>query len=393
MTIFRPQTGAQAIDAVQTAFASKTPLAISGNNTKQGLGHQVEATTSLSLSGLSGITLYEPGEMVLTVRAGTTLREVEDLLSRHGQCLAFEPAGLGPLWGQSEDTATIGGTISAGISGSRRFSAGAPRDHLLGFTGINGKGECFRAGGKVVKNVTGYDLPKLAAGSFGTLAVMTELTLRAVPRAPVVAGLAVENLEPAAAFAILRKMSASPLDPTGLAYLPASIAIGLTGKSASLTLIRLEGNAEGVADRMSGLRRALSMDASTLDAATTQNMFRALSGVSTLFSARGNVWRVCVPPTQASVIVSELAPSSFAADWAGGLLWMQMAPSMSPQHVHTVATRLGGHATLFRQQQGEPDGTAIFPPLDAAMFLLNARLKDAFDPARILNPGRMHKGL
>ncbi len=393
MNIFKPHTEAETIEAIQTAFTSATPLAISGNNTKQGLGHRVEAGTSLVLSGLSGITLYEPEEMVLTVRAGTTLHEVEALLSQHGQCLAFEPAGLGPLWGEPEASATIGGTVSAGISGSRRFSAGAPRDHLLGFTGVNGKGERFRAGGKVVKNVTGYDLPKLAAGSFATLFVMTELTLRAVPRPPETLCLCLENLDHTQAFATLRKMSASPMDPTGLAYLPANVARRVADKTTSLTLVRLEGEGQGIAARMAGLRSAISMEASVLDAVTTKNLFRALTGVAPLFSAEGNVWRVCVPPTQAGAVVADLSPASYAADWAGGLLWLQLTKIVSPQQVHATASRLGGHATLFRQHPGEADETARFQPLDATMSLLNARLKDAFDPARILNPGRMVKGI
>ena len=389
MTVENPRTEQQTLEIVRQAFESNAPLAIEGHATKLQLGRKSTATHVLNLSGLTGITLYEPEEMVITARAGTPLADIEETLARHGQCLAFEPGDVAELWGGTSGAATIGGTISAGICGPRRFSAGAARDHLLGFTGINGMGERFKAGGKVVKNVTGYDLPKLAAGSFGTLFVMTEVTLRTVPRGSTAAYLSIEGLSPEAGLKCLRRAAASPLDPTGLAYLPAMTASRLTGKAHPVAIFRLEGQASGVAARATELCRTLGEGASTLDNAQGAKIFHALTHIAPLFSDAGELWRLSIPPANATEMLAALSPSSWAADWAGGLLWCET----NAAQIHTLAKKAGGHATLFRKPSVWPDSSEVFPPLDPATRALTLRLKDAFDPARILNPGRMYKDM
>jgi glycolate oxidase FAD binding subunit len=366
--VFKPDTEAEVQDAIATAFASRTELALEGNGTKRHLGHTPTATTALKLSGLTGITMYEPEEMVFTARAGTTLAEIEAALAKHSQQLAFEPSG---------DNATIGGIIAAGIAGPRRFAAGAARDHLLGFTAVNGKGESFKAGGRVVKNVTGYDLPKLAAGSFGTLFAMTEVTLRALPKGTSTV-LAVEGWTASQALPLLRAIAGSPLDPTGLAYVA----------DASLALIRLEGQAEGVAARAAELRRTFARTARTLDAEEGVGWFRKLASVEPLFAPATRLWRVSIPPSRAEEAIAALKPDNWVADWAGGLLMLEFA-STAPR-IHETVRALGGHATLIRAPEAVTDP---FPPLDAATLALTARVKYAFDPARILSPGRMYKDL
>lgn len=368
MRVLKPDTEADVLDAVREAARNASPLAIEGNGTKRALGRKVDTPATLRLAGLSGITMYEPDEMVFTARAGTTLAEIESVLEPHGQCLGFEPGDIAGLWGGTPGNATIGGTIAAGISGPRRFAAGAARDHLLGFTGVNGKGERFKAGGRVVKNVTGYDLPKLAAGSFGTLAVMTELTLRALPRGSASTVLGVEEKSADAALKLLREVAGSPFDPSGLGYLP----------SKSLALIRLEGSADGVAARVQELKRSLAPGAVEQDGDAFESLrtFADFNGAKTL-------WRLVIPPANAAKALATINPKSWAADWAGGVLWLE-----TETNLHRIARQLEGHATLFKG-----GGDDIFTPLDAATAALTQRIKTSFDPARILNPGRMHKDL
>ena len=368
MHLLKPDTEADVEAAIKDALGSRSALNLEGNGTKRNLGHAPSAQTTLKLSGLAGITMYEPEEMVFTARAGTPLAEIEAALAKHGQCLAFEPAGQG---------ATIGGIIAAAISGPRRFAAGAARDHLLGFTAINGKGERFKAGGRVVKNVTGYDLPKLAAGSFGTLFAMTEVTLRALPKGTSTV-LSLEGWTPSQALPLLRGIARSPLEPSGLAYIAAN----------ALILIRLEGEADGVAARTAELRRTLARTATILDREEGENWFDRLAQIEPLFAPSTMLWRVSVPPSNAEQAIEALKPKNWAADWAGGLLLLEFANP--PATIHATAQRFGGHATLVRASAPVADP---FPPLDPATAALTARLKDAFDPARILSPGRMYKDL
>ncbi len=365
--VLKPDTEADVADAIRDAARAQSPLAIEGGGTKRHLGRTVDAPAILKLSGLAGITMYEPDEMVFTARAGTPLAEIEATLASKGQCLAFEPA--------SPEGATIAGVVAANASGPRRFAAGAPRDHLLGFSAVDGQGERFKAGGRVVKNVTGYDLPKLAAGSFGTLFVMTELTLRAVPRGAR-AVLAVDDLPPAKALDLLRRIAGSPFDPAGLAYVA----------TRALTLIRLEGRPDGVAARSDELRRTLAKGARVLTPDDGASLFKSLTDVQPLFGKATEVWRLSLPPTQTEEAIKQLVPETWVADWGGGLLWLE-EPSGA---VHATAHALGGHATLFRQRVPRDD---IFPPLDAATDALTRRLKQTFDPARILNRGRMYKDI
>jgi glycolate oxidase FAD binding subunit len=389
LRILKPDTASDVLEAIRDAARNATPVAIEGNGSKRGLGRQVSANTILKLSGLTGITMYEPDEMVFSARAGTTLEEIEATLNARGQCLGFEPGEIGQLWSPNAK-ATIGGTIAAAINGPRRFAAGAARDHLLGFSAVNGKGEPFKAGGRVVKNVTGYDLPKLAAGSFGTLFVMTDLTLRAIPRGAATIVLAIECLAPADALLLLRTVARSPFEPSGLSYLPADMSSRAGERSQSLTLIRLEGQAEGVEARAAELTRTLAKGARVLDA----KIFRALADVHTFFDVGLPLFRISIPPSRAIETIDKLAPDSWFADGAGAILWLAFSDldAHNLEQVHGTARELGGHATLYRAPDTLRDQD-VFPPLDKATLALTQQLKRAFDPAKILNPGRMVKDI
>jgi len=392
MKVHEPDTESDITEVIRSFVSTGLPLDIIGGETKRGLGF-AQPFDQLSMAGYAGIVACEPEEMIVTVRAGTPLAEVEEALARHGQCLAFEPSSWNGLWHPHGTVSTIGGTIAAGVAGPRRFAAGAARDQLLGFKAIDGRGEIFKAGGKVVKNVTGYDLPKLAAGSFGTLFVLTEMTLRAVPAGRSVQAIVISGQEPAAAFTTLRALSKSPLEPTALIYLPAFAASGALGLSHALTFARFEGDGEGVLARARAASALCEGAATIASDELAQQVVKVMKDVVPLFDPEQDLWRLSLPPTQAVRALEELSPTTYAADWAGGLLWLEMPTVHSPAAVHACARKLGGHATHMRRSLAHASVKDIFPVMDPVTHALTLRLKQAFDPLRIFNRGRMYRDI
>src|SRR5687767_3416806 len=220
---FKPANADEVRDVVAWAAAEERPLEIIGHGSKRGVGRPVQAEHTLDLSGLAGITLYEPEELVLSACAGTPLREIELLLKQRGQMLAFEPMDFGPLFGRARGRGTIGGVLAANASGPRRLKAGAARDHVLGIHAVSGRGEAFKSGGRVVKNVTGYDLSKGLAGSWGTLAVVTDVTFKVLPRPEAVATLVIAGLDDARAVTTLCEAMGTPWEISGAAHLPEAV--------------------------------------------------------------------------------------------------------------------------------------------------------------------------
>jgi glycolate oxidase FAD binding subunit len=376
-----PQSAEELADMVRDCASRKAAIAVQGNATKRGIGHRVDATP-LSVAGMSGITSYDPEEMVISLEAGTPLADVIKALDGRMQMLGFEPSGLETLW-PDRSKATIGGTIAAAMSGPRRFALGAARDHLLGFSAINGRGEAFKGGGSVVKNVTGYDLPKLAAGSFGTLFVMTALTLRVYPKPAATRALCIEGLGVSDALACLRLVSRSPLEPSGLSYIPQ------TASKPSQTLCRFEGEPDGVSERLRAASALVAHSTRTLEADETKEAFRRIADIASFFDEGAVLWRISVPQTAAESLLQALKPDRFIVDGAGGTLWVQSGAI----DIHAQAASAGGHALLVRQQASAPVPADIFQPLDEVTHTLVSRLKDAFDPQRVLNPGRMYRNI
>lgn len=377
----RPQTTEELAGILRDCASRRTAVEVQGNASKRGIGHRVEVSP-LSVSGMTGITTYDPEEMVITLQAGTPLVDVINTLNDSEQMLGFEPSGLEALWPGSRK-ATIGGTVAAAMSGPRRFAIGAARDHLLGFSAVNGLGEAFRAGASVVKNVTGYDLPKLAAGSFGTLFVMTSLTLRVYPKPVATVALCIEGLEASEAMACLRTLSRSPLEPSGLSYLPP------TPTQASQTLCRFEGEPEGVSERVLAASNLVGHETRALDPDETRSIFARIADVASFFEDGTALWRVSVPQTESAIMLQAVKPERFIVDGAGGTLWVQCGST----DIHAHAASHGGHALLVRQPASAPEPVDIFQPMDEVTHALVTRLKDAFDPHRILNPGRMYRSI
>ena len=392
--ILAPASEAEAAEIIGASRRACTPLSIDGGGTRAGLGRPVQAAATLSTRALTGITLYEPDEMVIAARAGTPLRLIEETLAARGQMLAFEPMDHRPLYGTTGEP-TIGAIAACNISGPRRIQAGAARDSLIGLRLVNGMGEAIKSGGRVVKNVTGLDLVKLNCGAHGTLGFLTEVTFKVLPRPDVSATLALRGLDDARAMAALSAALGSPFEVSGAGHLPA----GLAGGDA-LTLLRLENFAASVAYRMDALRQTLAdfCKAEALAQAEAARLWQDIRDAR-FFAVPSPlaVWRISAAPSRAPLIVAAIARSLAAKhfyDWGGGLVWLACAASGDAGAV-VIRAALGGqgHATLVRAPEAVRAAVDVFVPLAAPVMRLTKGIKASFDPDRALNPGRMYAGV
>jgi len=399
MTTFTPTTAEEALDAVRWAVSDEAPLEVVGNGTKRGIGRPAQTENAIDLSGLVGVTLYEPEELVLSARAGTPMAEIEALLERNGQEFAFEPMDYSALLGGEPGKGTIGGALAANLSGPRRVKAGAARDHVLGVHAVSGRGEAFKSGGRVVKNVTGYDLSKALAGSWGTLAVVTDVTFKVLPRAETEATLVLRGLsEEQAADAMALAMGSSG-EVAGAAHLPESVTGRVLDgalKGRGSTLLRLEGFAPSVDYRFDRLAALLAGhgQAERLEAGVSKVLWREIRDCAPFADGTQKpVWRVSMAPSQGHRMVMALRMAAAADafyDWQGGLIWLRMEDDCEAATVRAlVAAHGGGHATLVRAAPAVRAAEAVFQPQPGPLAALSARLKEQFDPKGILNPGRM----
>ncbi len=383
----KPRDAKELRQAVEWALNEGTTLDVRGSGSKLALGKPMDCGQVLDLSGISGVVDYAPEELVVTLRAGTPLREVEALLAQRNQMLAFEPPDLGPLLGREAGQGTLVGAVMGNLAGSRRVSAGAARDHLLGFSGVNGRGEAFKSGGKVMKNVTGYDLSKLLAGSWGTLAVLDEVSVKVLPAPDQTRTLLLLGLPDEAAVKAMCTAMGSPHDVSGAAHV------------GSRTALRIEGVAPSVEARLKGLRELLTVSGAKMEELGTlesRTFWREVRDVASLKAVRDDiVWKISCPPTEGPAIVARIKarrPSVEAFyDWSGGLIWLALPASADADHA-LVRGSLGparGHATLIRAPEAVRASVPVFQPQPAALAALASRVKESFDPKRLFNPGRM----
>jgi glycolate oxidase FAD binding subunit len=363
-------------------------LELVAGGSKRGYGRPMTAMHTLDLSAFAGIRLYEPEELVLTAGAATDLGEIERALRDAGQHLAFEPPDWRHLWG-SNAAPTLGGAIVCNLAGPRRLRDGAARDHHLGFHAVSGRGESFKSGGRVVKNVTGYDLSKLIAGSFGTLAAVTEVTVKTLPAPEETRTLMLRGLDDNRALAAMTAALAGPYEVSGAAHLPRE----------ALTLLRLEGHAPSVVARAEALSKTSSqfgsVEIADRDASLTR--WQQIRDAVPFAGLPGHaIWRVSVAPSAGPALVAALSRAldfHHFYDWAGGLVWLAVAGAEDggATAIRAALPEDNGHATLLRAGDAMRDAVPVFQPLPAALAALSARVKTTFDPTRILNPGRMYK--
>jgi glycolate oxidase FAD binding subunit len=378
----KPRDAGELRQAVEWALNEGVTLDVRGTGSKLDLGKPMRCDQTLDLSGLSGIVDYAPEELVVTLRAGTPMREVEALLAQRNQMLAFEPPDLGPLLGREPGEGTLVGTIMGNFAGPRRLSAGAARDHLLGFSGVNGRGEAFKSGGRVMKNVTGYDLSKLLAGSWGTLAVLDEVSVKVLPAPDQTRTLLLHGFDDEAAVTAMCAAMGSPHEVSGAAHV------------GERTALRVEGVAPSVEARVKGLRDLFpGAEMEELGTLESRAFWREVRDAVPLGAdADDAVWRISCAPTDGPAVVARIkAAQPFAKtfyDWSGGLIWLALPATDDAEH-GLVRAGLAGHATLIRAPQSVRATVPVFQPQPLALAALSARVKESFDPHGLLNPGRM----
>jgi glycolate oxidase FAD binding subunit len=383
-----PRDVAEACEAVRAAAARDEVLEIRGGGSKAPFGAPRPEVRLLRTHHLAGVIDYDPRELVITVAAGTPLREVEDLLETHGQMLAFEPFEAGTFYGTAGARATIGGTVAAAIAGPRRLSAGGARDHLLGFEAVSGRGERFVAGAKVVKNVTGYDVPKVMAASWGRLALLTELTLKVVPRPPSALTIRLAGLSDTAGVRAMSAAMASAAVVAAAAHLPD------TGEGAS-TMLRLEGFEASLQ------ARALALSAALSDFGSPERLDPTFAAASWFDVRTPNqlaeaevLWRVLTPASAGADLIAALGDlvDGYVLDWAGGLQWIGLPASLDPERLRRVVASLGGHATLVRAPEALKQTASAFHPEPSGVAELSARVRAAFDPSGVFQSNRFSGG-
>jgi glycolate oxidase FAD binding subunit len=395
---------------VRSALASEQPLEIIGHGSKRLIGQPMATNALLDLSALHAVKAYEPNELIITVEAGAPLADVLSLIDSKNQQFAFEPVNTSLLLG-TPDIGTIGGMIGAGLAGPRRIKAGGARDHLLGAHAVSGFGDSFKAGGKVVKNVTGYDLCKLLAGSWGTLAVMTEVTLKVMPRPESERTLALRGLDDVAANRAMTAALGSPFDVSGAAHVPNSAFRAAAGgglgdlgsPQQAVTLLRLEGITASVVHRAAALGEVLAPFgvAEFLEDAASAAIWSSVRDVQP-FAANGTlgawpVWRIVCPPASGGALGQALARDTGGDvfyDWGGGLIWAALPPKPDAQAalVRERVNAVGGHATLLRASEQVRRHVDVFHPQQAGLAALSERVRHSFDPKNILNRGRLTRG-
>jgi glycolate oxidase FAD binding subunit len=394
MTLHTPRDEQDASAIVTEAAGRRTPLSLMGSGTKAAIGRPAQTEATLSSAGLTGVTLYEPAELVIAARAGTPLAEVVRTLGLRNQELPFEPVDYRGLLGSTGEP-TVGSVAAANLSGPRRIMAGAARDSLIGVRFVNGRGEAVKSGGRVMKNVTGLDLVKLMAGSWGTLGFLTEVTFKVLPKAERAATLIFRGLDDARAIEALSQALGSPYEITGAAHIPS------VDQAGASTLLRIEGFSFSVEYRLGELRRLLKRYGTPdiVERKGADALWQSVRDATLIADPRDRaVWRLSTAPTKAPELTAAIARSLDARwfyDWGGGLVWIATDPrgDAGAAAIRKALRTTGGHATLVRAPAEVRAAVDVFEPQPEALMRVSAGIKASFDPAGIFSPGRMYAGV
>lgn len=400
--LVRPATDRELANVLADASASRTPVEVMGAGSKRAIGRPTQAAMSLTTGSLAGISLFEPTELVISARAGTPLSRVEAELASHGQMLAFEPIDLGPVLGIEPGHTTIGAVLATNFSGARRVASGAVRDHALGIKAISGAGQSFKSGGRVMKNVTGVDLTRGLSGSWGTLAVLTEVTFKVMPIPEETGTLVLLGLPDSIAVEALCAAMGTPFEVSGAIHLQESLGArlwhaGMRTAQKAVTALRLENFSRSVTYRKQRLKETLKPygDVHELDHASSLAFWDELRQLSVLQRSDAPVWRISTAPRAGPKVVAAISrymPCGAFYDWSGGLIWVEVLPAADAgaADVRRVVAAHGGHATLIRAEPAVRAAVDVFQPLEPRLSHISRDIKSVMDPGGILNPGRMY---
>ena len=403
--VLRPAADWELRSMVAQLVEKQVPVEVIGNGTKRSIGRPTNAEASLSVGSLRGITLYEPTELVMSAAAGTPLSQIETELAARGQMLAFEPIDLAPALGGMAGEQSIGGVFATNASGARRIQVGAARDHLIGLSGVNGMADLFKSGGRVMKNVTGIDIARGLAGSWGTLAVVSEVTFKVMPWPQDVLTLAFPGLTEDIGNELLCSAMGLPFEISGAVHLPKALSERLelakfNQVGDALTVIRLENTSTSITYRRGKVLDALKAYGAPIELALDESIafWGELRRLSVMPANGSCLWRISTAPSKGSQVIDAIGkhmPVNAFYDWSGGLIWAEVpaAADGGSSDVRRAVAIHGGHATLIRAEPSVRAEVDVFQPLEPAVVRVKQGLKKAFDPYGILNVGRMYANL
>ena len=401
--IFNPSSREEIAEIIRNCYKKNIPLEINGSKSKNKIGRNFQAEKTLDLTSYSGIIDYKPEELYIKVKAGTLINSIIEELDKHDQQLAFEPVDFGFLFNGKSNNGTIGGVISCNFAGPRRFKVGSARDHLLGFQGINGKGEIIKSGGTVVKNVTGYDLCKLISGSFGTLSVLTELSVKVLPKPQSSKTLIINNPHIKKAIEYLGTALSSSSDPSGGVFYPEQFDQSftfndLTHKGA-LTAIRIEGPSNSVDHRIKNLSAELGLlenEYSILESVQTKIFWNKTKNLEIFSNSKKNLLRIVVPISETLSVLQKMKPYeiNYFLDWGGSLIWVELEKINLKilREIKDIMQQHSGYFTIIKVEDDLKASADIFT-IDPIKYKISEKIKKSFDPKRIFNPGKMYSGI
>ena len=409
--IYYPKNELEVSELIKELYKSDSPTQIIGTNSKNYIGNKTQSANTTSLSKLSGIIDYKPEELYIKTKACTPISEIEKILAENNQELAFEPIDFGFIKDGRSNKGTIAGYLSCNFAGSRRFKVGSVRDHILGFKGVNGKGDIIKSGGTVVKNVTGYDLSKLIAGSFGTLVALTEITLKVLPKKDSSSSVVIYINEPNKIYELFDKLSGSSSEISGAVYIPDQtnnndFAINKNNifkfndlrSNASFLAFRVEGDKVSINEKIKILKKELNLnefDFSILDVYQSEPFWQKVSNLELFEKNKNNVLRLVIPPSNGSKLAKYLQNKhKYYIDWCGSLFWIevQLKKEQQIKELKEMAKDYGGYLTIIKTSSEYDYGEPIFT-IDNIRLMISEKIKKSFDPKRILNPGKMYRGV
>ena len=402
-SIFKPKTLEEISTIVKECYKKNIPLEISGLKSKKNIGRNFQAEKTLDLSNYSGVIEYKPEELYIKVKAGTPLAEIKSKLDKYNQQLAFEPVDFGLLFSGNKNGGTIGGVISCNFAGPRRFKVGSARDHVLGFQGINGKGEIIKSGGTVVKNVTGYDLSKIITGSFGTLVVLTEISIKVLPKSISNKTLVIDNPHLKKALEYLSLALSSSSDPSGGVFYPEYFRKQFTLNDLTtegpITAIRVEGPNDSVNYRIKKLCKELNVKNDEIEILELEqsNIFWEKTRSLQVFSQmKNNLLRIAVPSSETLEVMNKIKAYDikYFIDWGGSLIWLQIDEINSKilKDLKEIVSHALGYVTVIKIEENLKASIDVFT-IDPIKYKMTEKIKKSFDPKRILNPGKMYSGI
>ena len=406
-----PQNEREVATLIRKFYKSNIPIELIGSGSKRKIGKTLQCAKTLNLSKLNGIIEYLPEELYIKVKAGTSIKAIEQELKKNNQQLVFEPIDFGYFLNGESDYGTAAGQVACNISGSRRFKVGSVRDHVLGFRGVNGRGEIIKSGGVVVKNVTGYDLSKLICGSYGTLVALTEITFKVLPLPEESKTLVINNQKIEKAVHFLDKSISSSNDISGAVFFPdrpmisgSSMNIENTFKlndlkqEGSITAIRIEGSKNSIDHRIENLINELqiiNLNISILEVHQSEVFWNKVKALEFFSNSKNNIIRIVIPPSECVNLIYQFSSKfKYYLDWGGALMWLEVF-ELSEEMFESIRKKVvnrGGYVTMIKNSNYLPYVEDVFT-ISSERFNISQNIKKSFDPKRILNPGKMYTGI